>query len=127
AGDAHPLPLTAGELTGTMVGPVAHPDGVEQRERVEGARGAPAGDPVGEAQLVGRREGRDEVAGLEDEAEPAAPELGEGALPATAHRAEVLTEDLHVAGGGRHQRAGHGEEGGLAGARGTDDGDELAR
>src|SRR5690606_31756680 len=128
AGDAHALPLAAGELTGAAAGAVTHADRVQQRLRVEAAGAAtPVRDPVRQPQLVGRGQRGQQVAALEDVAEALAAEPRQRALAtALPQRAEVLVEDPHRPGGRGSQRAGDGEQRGLAGARRADDRDELA-
>jgi len=78
---------------------------------------------VGDFDVAHGREGGEKVEALEDEADfgPA----HTGAL-GVGEFGEVGSVDEDRAGGGSGKTAEDVEEGGLAGARGTDDGDELA-
>src|SRR5690606_31441757 len=100
--------------------------GVEQRARVARPRVAlgDARDPQREAQLVHAREGRQEVPGLEDEADALAPQPRALTL---VGRAEVDALEAHRAGLGRGERTRDREQARLAGAGRPDDRDELAR
>ena len=80
AGARHPLLLAAGQLARPVAEPVAQADGVDDLVEPRGVR-APPGDGRRQHDVLLRREGRHEVEGLEDEADPVAAQLGEVLAP----------------------------------------------
>ncbi|OIQ77913.1 hypothetical protein GALL_403830 [mine drainage metagenome] len=104
-----------------MVQPVAEPHGVDDRVELRAVDRAP-GDVERQGDVLGRRQGRDEVERLEDEAEPRAAQPGELAL---VHPTDVLAVD-DDAPRRRGVETGHAvHEGGLARSGGSHDRREL--
>ena len=115
--DANALPFAAGELAGAVGGTVGHANGFQQDRRVEILRSAR--EPVDQAELIRRSQRRDEVAGLENEANVRQPERG---AFAPAQLGEILPVDADRSGIRGGQGAGDGEQGGFAGTGRADDG-----
>ena len=113
AGHGDALLLAAGELARAVPQPVAQADGADHA--VEPRRvGLPAGEVERQRDVLQRGERRDQVEGLEDEADLVAPELGQLLVVSVG---EVGAADVHLAGGERVE-AGHAvHQRGLARAR----------
>jgi hypothetical protein len=127
AGDSDTLLLAAGELVGAVVETALdaeHLGEVGEKGLVEiflyGR--AELGDVVGDFNVAHRGERWQEVEALEDEADFGATHFG--AL-GVGESGEVHAVDQDGAGGGAGEAAKDVEKGGLAGAGGADDGDEL--
>ena len=124
-GDGDALLLAAGHLVGVAVGELHE---VHQVEGVAGLApglaGAGAVELEGEGDVLGGGEARDEVVVLEDEAHPAAAQLGEVAGGEGARGCSPPMLDR--ARGRRVEPAGDVEQGRLARAARPHDGDELA-
>ena len=102
--------------------PLAEADAAQQ---LVGARSG-VGDAVeleGEEDVLPRGEVAQQLEGLEDEADLAAPKEGEGVLVEVL---EGLAVDADGALRGAVEAGEQAEEGGLAAARGAEDGDEVA-
>ena len=128
AGDGDSLLLAAGELVGAVVESALdaeHVGEVIQEGLVEFSPGgrAESGDVVGDFNVAHGREGGEKVEALEDEADLGA--AHSGAL-GVGEFGEVCAVDEDRAGGGVGEAAEDVEEGGLSGAGGADNGDELA-
>src|SRR5690606_9586616 len=119
--DADALALATGELVRASVGLVLHPDLGEQTPRVPRVLERAEGE--GEPDLVQAGERGDEVAGLEDEADPLPSDPGQ-LTPRGGPEVELAEPDR--AGGGRGERARDSEQARLAGTGRTDDRHELA-
>ena len=122
AGDRHPLLLPAGQLGGTVREPVAEPDRVDERGEplVVDLR---AGERQRQRDVLVRGQDRDQVVGLEDEAELVAPQRGQ---PLVVEVRELLAVDDDRAGRRAVQPREQMHERRLAGAGGPHDRRELA-
>ena len=136
AGDRHALLLTAGELTRTVRQPVAESEDGHQviDPRAGLAVDTAAGEVEGQGDVLGRGQGRDQIEGLEDEADllpahPRAPVVIEGAQIGPSE--DDLTGGCVVEAGrdiqqGRLARAGRPHDGG-EGAAVDIEGDPVER
>lgn len=120
AGDGDTLALASGELVGAVAEAVAEPDLGEDLLRA-GPVDAPPGEPERQGGVLGDGQRRQQVVLLEDEADPAAAEPGEGRLGAARH---LLAVDHHDAAVGPVQSGRALQERGLAGAGGPHHGGE---
>jgi hypothetical protein len=103
---------------------VGEPDGFDEFVGAGRGRGVePAADVQGQQELLPDGEGGQQVRLLEDEADVAA--AGGGAL-LVREGGQLGAGDPDGARGGPLEAAGDGEQTGLAGSGGADDGDELA-
>ena len=124
AGDRDALLLTAGERVGPAFFAALEADLIDDRQGAfTGFVIRPTLDQEGDHHVLDDGERRDEVEGLEDEAEVPAAERRELFL---AEAVEALTEDLDRARLRRERAGDDGEEGRLPATRGTDQHDELA-
>ena len=117
------LLLSAGHLIGILVQTV--PDAQQLRRLLHpvpdlGGRGAEDGQGQGNVFKGGK--GVQQIAVLEDEAQPLPAEAGEGPAPQAG---QLLPIHLDGTGGGPVDGGDAVEQGGLAGAGGPHDGDEL--
>ena len=124
-GDGHPLLLPAGQVTGPMRSAVGQAEPVEELVGpVPAAPAAHAGDQERRLDVLARREARDEVEGLEHDADGAAAVLPERSTGEAGH-VDVAEADRP---GRRREDAGEGgEERGLAAAARAEQQDELTR
>ena len=117
SGTGHALDLSAGELGGPVGQAVLEADGVDHL-----VEALPvdllAGDIQGQGDVLRRREGGDQVEGLEDEADALAAQTGEATL---AHGGDHVSVEHDLPGGHRVQARQAVHEGGLAGAGGAHD------
>ena len=122
AGNRHALLLAAGQLAGIVGDAVAEPDRLElargDRERV-----AMAGEFQRHRDVFQRRHVGDQMEGLEDDADIAAPECGDLVLGLAVER---LAGDAHDAGIDPLQAGDHHQQRRLARAGRTDDAGRLA-
>ena len=118
-----PTPI-APTVTSAVATMIAEPKMIFESTFVESLPvDVPAGDVRRQGDVLGRRQRRDKVEGLEDEPHLVAPELRERFV---LQMGQVLVPDPDRAGGGLVE-AGHAvEEGGFARARGAHDGRVLA-
>ena len=123
ARDGHALPLSAGELVGPVLDPVAQPDPRERITRQRAALlGSQPGVDQGELHVVQRRGPGQQVEGLEHESDLLVPDPGQLVVVQLAHPVAVqpvLARRRAV------EAADQVHEGGLARARRSHDGDEL--
>src|SRR6202171_757677 len=124
AGEGHTWALAARELARAMLGAVVDADALE---RIHGALAALVAAQAGVEQrqldVLPDRGPRQEVESLEDEADLLVAHAGQRT---SRHLGHVFTVQPVLAAGGRVETAEDVHEGRLAGAGGTDDGDELA-
>ena len=124
AGQRHPLLLAAGELGGLVVEPAGKAHGAEQLRRPRlGDLGALARDTLRQGDVVERRELRQEVVELVDEADGVQAQPRACALRELVRR---LAGDRDLPLGGSLQQPGGVQQAGLARARGPDEADDLA-
>ena len=90
-GAGHPLLLAAGQLARPVPQPVPQLDGVDDLVEPVGVRAAPR-DGQRERDVLLGREGRDEVEGLEDEADSVPSQLGQRSL---LERREIDVPEQH--------------------------------
>ena len=122
AGQRHALLLAAGKLRRIMVEAVAEAHLLEFGARaIEGVAGA--GELERRGDVLERGHGRDQVEGLEDDADARAAKPGERVL---AQAAELDAVDLDLAFVGPLEAGHDHEQRRLAGAGGADDPDRLA-
>ena len=123
ARDGDALPLSAGELVGPVLDPVAQP---HPRERIAGERPAllraQAGVDQGQLHVVQRRGPWQQVEGLEHESDLLVPDPGQLVVVQLGHPVAVQPV---LAAGRAVEAADQVHEGGLARARRAHDGDEL--
>ena len=122
--DRHPLTLAAGELVGPMVRAVGEPHGLQRQGRALAAllRGRP-GEEHRELDVAERREARQQVEELEDEADPVPADQRALLLRKRADLAPLQ----QVAPARRPVEAAHDvQQGGLARPRGAHERDVLA-
>lgn len=118
----HPLLLATGELTGIVVTACAEPDTREQGIGA-GTGIVGAGEFERNLHVLAGSESRDQLERLKDEADLLAAKAGAVVL---AERAEVGAVEDDPAAGGAVEAREQAEQGGLAAARGTDNGEEVA-
>ena len=120
-GAGHALDLTAGELGRPVGQALPEADGVDHL--VEALRvDLLAGDIQGQGDVLRRREGGDQVEGLEDEADALAAQAGEATL---VHGGDHVAVEHDLPGGDRVQAGQAVHERGLAGAGRPHDGGEA--
>src|SRR5271155_3157675 len=129
AGDGNTLLFAAGELIGAVIEAALDAEDVGEMVKelaVEGLRAVAAevGDVVGDLDVAERGERGQQVEALEDEADAGATHFG---AVGVGELGEVGAFDGDGSGAGSGEAAENVEEGRLAGAGGSDDGDELAR
>ena len=121
AGERGPLALGGGQHGGPLVAAVGQPDPLEQG--VDGlGLGRAARDQQRQRDVLAHGDGGEDGGGGEEEADLVAPHAGELEVVELAQRAPV--ED-HAAAGGAVEAGDQVEQGGLARARGADNGGEL--
>ena len=115
AGQGHALLLATRQLARIVGHALPEPDLGEQRAcRREGV--AVAGELQRQRHVLERGHGRDQMEGLEQDADPVAPKQGQPVLVETA---QIDAVDLHPAGARPLDPADDRHQAGLAGARGT--------
>src|SRR5437899_1827010 len=123
-GDRHPLLLAPGQLPGTVPGPVGEPDLRQRPPRLlPDLRGGIPGEQQREADVVGRREGGQQVEELEDEPDAPPPPQGEVVV---RHPGQRVALEKHLAGGGTVEPGHDMEQRRLARSGGAGDDQELA-
>jgi hypothetical protein len=121
-GRGHPLLLAAGQLGRLVAEALAQPDSVDHPVDPGPVRLA-AGDGQGQLEVLGRGEGREQVEGLEHEADLVPAEQGELLL---GQLAELDVADEDLPGGDPVQPGQAVHQGRLAGAGRAHDGGEPA-
>ena len=123
SGDAHPLPLSAGELVREVVGTIGEAHPLEQlADPARGLRGRHAEVLEREGDVLSRRAPGEETVGLEDRTDSPA---SDPQLP-LAEPGQVLSPDVHRTGGRTLEQVDALREGALPSAAGTHDGEDLA-
>jgi hypothetical protein len=123
AGDGDALHFAAGELGGQGVGPMFHADPAEEIADAGGALGFRLAEELeGELDVLGGGERGEEVEELEDGADPATSELGQGVGGEAVHG---LAVEFDLAGIGAIHAPEAVEERGLAAAGGAGQGEAF--
>jgi hypothetical protein len=118
-GDGHPLLFPARQLLGSEVEPAPEADPLQQDAgALVGGVAGDAGQVAGQFHVLGRRQRRQQVEVLEDEAEAVGAQDGQVPLGGTG---DVQAGHLDGAGAGPQHGAQHQQQGGLAAARGAHD------
>ena len=122
-GDRNPLLLTTRELAGLMRDAVREAD-CPERFLGRGKGIGPTAQLEGDRDVLQRRHCRDQMKGLEYDADPRAAEPGKRVF---IERAEVDPVNQHSSGTQTFQPAKHHQQGGFPGARRADDADAFPR
>jgi hypothetical protein len=122
AGGGDALLLAAGQLRRPVTEPIREADRLDDRAHPERV-GLAAGDPHGELDVLGCREGREQVERLEDEADLVAPQQRQ---PLVVERRDLRVADVDLAACRPVEAGEHVQQRRLPGARRPHDGGELA-
>ncbi len=123
AGQGHALLLAAGELDGVVVEAAPEADAVEELAGAGATAEIAAGEFHGKEDVLFGGEGREELVGLEDEADFAAAEEGHLVLGEVG---DVFAVEDDLAGGGGVEAGEESEEGAFAATGRAHDGGKLA-
>lgn len=120
-GQGDPLLLATGELPRVVMPPRLEADAGQGRCRLPGGIGN-SGEFEGERDILGGGHRRDEVKGLENDADMTPPEAGQGVL---VELGDIDSGDADAAGGRLLETGDRHQQGGLARPRGAGDTESL--